>query len=68
MIKGLITLCVVSLAFLIFFFLRIQNASENQSENTRTFSILHHALGKNASQLRFLHVFPHKPYQNAPNA
>ena len=46
---------------------KIQNASPTR-ENV---SILHYALGKNASQLRFARVllvfcscFAHKPYQN----
>ena len=71
--KDLITLCVVSLAFFIFlaFFLAfvlyqhvvIQNASENArkiknvSPTRENVSILHHAMGKNVSQLQFFAHF-----------
>ena len=89
--KGLITLCIVSVAFLIFlaFFspfsshfgyqhVGIKNASEsmrktrkkinNVSPTRKIFSILHYALGKNGSLLRFFCIllrFDNKPYQNA---
>ena len=78
MCKGLITLCVVSLEFLIFprvffsckFFLEFFIPTfwyQKCKKNTRKladvrkkrdlFSILHYALGKNASQLRFFSDF-----------
>ena len=51
--KGLITLCVVSLAFLIcpHVFPRKEKCKKNEKKlpNARIFSILHYALGKNPS-------------------
>ena len=65
--KGLITLCFVSLAFWIFqvftcvFYTNIlvsKNASENARKTQENLSILHYALGKNASLfLAFLLAF-----------
>ena len=37
----------------------------NTRKTHEFFSIIHYALGKNVSLLRFSRIFAHKPYQNA---
>ena len=76
--KGLITLCVVSLAFFLYKTrvktqVKTRKKREKNARKTREFfSILHYTWGRNTSQLCFSRVFlvfflfhAHKPYQNA---